>query len=49
MTANEKHLVAALAISTTIILFNIFAVASGSAEVYYKQIENILSHLFPTL
>jgi len=42
MTAIEKHLVIALTVSTTLILFNIIAVTSGTADAYYSEVENIL-------
>jgi len=42
MTAPEKHLVIALTVSTTLVLFNIIAVTSGSADVYYSEVEQFL-------
>lgn len=45
MTTPERHLVAAVAISTFVTLFNIAAVSNGSAETYYTKIEQFFSHV----
>ncbi len=41
MTASGKRIAIALAISTTVTLFNIVAVSSGLADTYYVQIETL--------
>ena len=38
----EKHMVIVLAVSTTLVLFNIIAVTSGSADIYYSEVEHFL-------
>ena len=48
MSAPEKHIVTALAISTTLVVFNIIAVTQGTAEPYYTQLEHFFSNLIPT-
>ena len=47
MTAPKKHIVIALTVSTTLILFNIVAVTSGSADAYYSQVEHIIRSILP--
>lgn len=42
MTVIEKHLVIALTVSAVLVLFNIAAVTSGSADVYYAGVEELL-------
>ena len=42
MTAFEKHMTLALAISAVFVILNIIAVTNGSAEVYYSEIEQLL-------
>jgi len=42
MTVIEKHLVIALTVSTTLVLFNIIAVTSGTADTYYAELEHFL-------
>lgn len=48
MTVPEKHIIVALAVSTTLVLFNIVAVTSGSADTYYSQVENVINKYHPT-
>ena len=48
MTTAEKHMVIALALSTLFIIFNIFAVISGSAATYYSQIDQLIFNILPT-
>jgi len=43
MTILEKHIVIALTVSTLLILFNIIAVTTGSADAYYSQVEQFFS------
>jgi len=47
MTAPDKHMVTALTISTILVIFNIVAVAEGSAAIYYTHMENLISNLMP--
>jgi len=42
MAILEKHIVIALTLSTTLVLFNIIAVTSGSADIYYSEVEQFL-------
>jgi len=46
MTHPEKHIIAALTISTTLVIFNIIVVTQGKAEPFYRQLETIIQNLF---
>ena len=45
MPVIKKHLVIALTVSTTLVLFNIIAVTSGTADPYYSEVEHVLRNL----
>ena len=49
MTAQKKHMAAALTLSTLLIIFNIIAVTQSTAVDYYSQLEQFISSLLPTL
>ena len=46
MSSFEKHMFAALSMSTVIMLLNIIAVSTGVADAYYSQLSNWLHSLF---
>ena len=46
MTHPEKHILAALSVATTLVVFNIIAVTQGKAEPFYRQLEQFVGHLF---
>jgi len=46
MTHPEKHILTALTVSTTLVIFNIIAVTQGTADPFYHQLEQFVSHLF---
>lgn len=49
MSTSEKHMVIALTLSSLFIIFNIVAVLTGSATIYYSQIHQFLFDALPTL
>ena len=42
MAILENHIVIALTVSVALVLFNIIAVTSGSADIYYSEVEQFL-------
>ncbi len=44
-----KQMAVALIISSTFVAFNIIAVMTGKADIYYSHIEQIVSHLIQQL
>ncbi len=42
MTTPDKYMMTALTMSTMFVIFNIVAVLSGSATIYYSQIEQYI-------
>ena len=47
MITPDKHMMIALTMSTTFVIFNIVAVLSGSATTYYSQIEQYILDSLP--
>ncbi len=45
MTHPEKQMITALAISSILVIFNIIAVMTGKADIYYSHIEQFLVNL----
>ncbi|NOQ89332.1 MAG: hypothetical protein GQ549_00125 [Gammaproteobacteria bacterium] len=48
MTHPTKYMAAALTLSTTFVIFNIIAVTQGSADTYYRNIEQFIISMMPT-
>jgi len=49
MTHPEKQMMVALAISSIFVIFNIIAVMTGKADIYYSHIEQLIAHLWQQL
>jgi len=49
MSHSEKQIMAALTISSILIIFNIIAVMMGKADIYYSHIEQLITNLLHQL
>jgi len=49
MNTSEKHMLIALTLSALFIIINIVAVLSGSATIYYSQIDQFILNILPIL
>jgi len=49
MTNSEKQMMAALTISSILVIFNIIAVMIGKADIYYSHIEQLIGSLMHQL
>jgi hypothetical protein len=47
MIHSTKHITTALAVSTTLVIFNIIVVTQGSADTYYRNFEQFLISILP--
>lgn len=45
MTYFRKQMTSALSLSTLFIVFNIIAITTGSAAIFYAQLEDLISQL----
>ncbi|MBE9567317.1 MAG: hypothetical protein IMF14_01385 [Proteobacteria bacterium] len=41
----RKQMAAALSLSTIFVIFNIIAITTGSATIFYSQLEAFISHI----
>lgn len=48
MIHSTRYMATALAIATAFVIFNIIAVAQGSADAYYRGFEQLIINILPT-